>query len=1236
MATPISIRQFLFSRLAGWLACLLLLLPGALLAETNVTGAITQNTTWTASQSPYHLLVDTLVDNGATLIIEAGVTVRLARGVSLTVKSGALQAAGSPASPVVITASGEATGSAAPGDWGQLRFLPGTVSASSFLENVQIKFGSGLVMEKASPTLNHVALQNHRGAAIAVDLASSPLGTGLSASGNDVNGIVVPAGTITGNVHWGLVGIPYLIAAGWVNVGQAPITLEPGALTLNPGVQGSLRVYVSTPAPVGGLTISLVSSVPSSVFVPASVTIPEGASWADLTLDALALGSATITASQAQRGSATARVEVANLPALQLLPGSATLGINRPLLMSVRLPEVAPAGGVSVTLSSSEPGKLSVPGSLNIPAGSQSAAFSVNGLADGDAIVLAQAAGYASATARLAVRSRALVLPLALTVAPGATTSVALGLTEPAPAGGLTVNLASSRTDVASVPASVLVPAGESRADFLLQGAGVGTASLTASASAYQPASSSVTVDSISIDLDPVGEVSVPQGVTAIRRIRLSKPAPGAGVSIALSSNDPAVVTVDPAEVFVPPGQTIATRSIGLRGVAKGAGDVVLTAAGLNGKTAKITVTDPAVLRLSSSWGSPAVVGKGLQSSVNLMYVERTVNGIAFASPEALTVTLACVSAAVCAAPASVTIPAGQSYVYFPLSGVEVGSSELLATAPGFGSATGFQIKVLNPTLEFGWLDGSRSLSSVRDDFYLGFSVPGSPTSQTALVDTVVSLVLGDQNPPGLVSGIYDAAEGGNAVAEVVIPAGSYQSYPRMRYVERPLATGSYSVTATVAGLATAVSAVQTVTSPALRLSSPWGSPAVVGKGLLSSTSLMYVERTVNGRAFESPEALTVTLACVSAAVCAAPASVTIPAGQSYVYFPLSGVEVGSSELLATAPGFGSATGFQIKVLNPTLEFGWLDGSRSLSSVRDDFYLGFSVPGSPTSQTALVDTVVSLVLGDQNPPGLVSGIYDAAEGGNAVAEVVIPAGSYQSYPRMRYVERPLATGSYSVTATVAGLATAVSAVQTVTSPVLRLSSSWGSPAVLGKGLRSHANLMYVERTVNGIAFNGAEALTVSLACGSAAVCLVPATVTIPAGQSYAMFNATGVDPGDTLITASAAGYADAPGFPTSVVLPVFQINYWPTALAPGASADFVVGISAPGASPGQTAANPITVTLSNAVPGVADIPATVVIPLYSAQSPGVPVRGVSPGETSVTASAPGVIAQTSATLRVLP
>ena len=245
-------QQFGRALMQLWLvvACLWVMGSGHAVAQSTVTGTITGNTTLRAAQSPYRFQGDVVLDNNATLSIEPGVTVQMAPAASFTLKMGALQAVGTPGSPIRITS---AASMPAAGDWRQWRFTPGTNNALTQLGYLSIEYGSGVAIEGASPVINSTAINHHSGPAITMDLASSPVGTGNTASGNSVNAIAVPTGTIRSQVVWGVVGIPYLVRQGLVQVGQAPLSLEPGMLKLSPGVVAMLRVSLNAPAPAGGV-----------------------------------------------------------------------------------------------------------------------------------------------------------------------------------------------------------------------------------------------------------------------------------------------------------------------------------------------------------------------------------------------------------------------------------------------------------------------------------------------------------------------------------------------------------------------------------------------------------------------------------------------------------------------------------------------------------------------------------------------------------------------------------------------------------------------------------------------------------------------------------------------------------------------------------------------------------------------------------------------------------------------
>lgn len=259
---------------------------------------------------PYDVAADVSVENGATLTIEPGVTVFFHPGTNLTVIQGALRAVGTVAAPIVLTAiSDNPPATAAPGDWGQLRFLDGTVDATTVVEHASIRFGQGIGIQSAAPTLNHLTLTDNAGPAISIDLNSSPIGVGIEATGNGLNGISVPAGTIAGNVAWNLKGIPYVVAAGTVSVGAAPTLTSISPTEISQGE--TLDVTV---------TGNRLTGAESAVFGTPGITatVLAGGTATALTLRVSAAADAVLgpTSLELQLAAGTARLD----PALTVLP----------------------------------------------------------------------------------------------------------------------------------------------------------------------------------------------------------------------------------------------------------------------------------------------------------------------------------------------------------------------------------------------------------------------------------------------------------------------------------------------------------------------------------------------------------------------------------------------------------------------------------------------------------------------------------------------------------------------------------------------------------------------------------------------------------------------------------------------------------------------------------------------------------------------------------------------------
>ncbi|WP_156517062.1 carboxypeptidase-like regulatory domain-containing protein [Delftia sp. GW456-R20] len=1172
----------------AWLAACLalaLLLVSPAWAQTTLSGTISSQTVLRASQSPYLMQGDVVLDGDATLTIEPGVTLRMAPGASFLLRKGALQAVGTPDKPILITS---AATTPAPGDWRQWRMTAGTRSAQTLLDHVTIEYGSGVVIENAAPSINNTAFNHHSGPAIGIDLASSPAGKGNSAKGNSLNAITVPSGTIRSQVIWGMVGIPYLVQQGLIQIGQAPLSIEPARLRLSPGVVAMLRVSLDAPAPAQGVVVDIASSVPSVASAVSRVTVAPGQTSVDLEVQASTLGATRITASHATLGFAETQIEVVNLPSLGLVPGSPTVGVNRPYPMTVSLPVPAPVGGVNVQLGNSDANVLSVPSSVLVPAGQQGASFEVTGLADGSSRLTAQAEGHASALATVSVRGKALVLPASVIVAPGAQASVTIETTEPAPSAGLVVSLVVEQSGLAQVPASVQIPAGQSKAAFTVAGQTLGTTRITATASGYQSAQAALRVDAISLDTDPAADLVMNEELTRVLRVQLSKAAPQGGVTVSVISRDPVVAGVNPAEVFIPQGQIYGTTPITVKALTVGQTVLDIASPGLISKAMKVEVREKLLLGLKVGrydGASRLLVGKGLYSHYNELYVERLINGVVSGGADAVTVNLRCVAQEVCTVPATVTIPAGQSRAYANVAGVELGTTQIEATAEGMQAATPLAVEVIRPQVDFHYLDGSRSTASVWDDFYVQLRVPGAywSTAQSAIDALAVNVSLTDQEPAGVVNGI--SAGGSSLVSQLTIGKGG--QYTNTGYVAQPATAGTYRVTAEIPGVTSGKSDVQTVAAAqqSLRVGRYDGaSRLLVGKGLYSHYNEMYVERLINGVVSGGADAVTVNLRCVAQEVCTVPATVTIPAGQSRAYANVAGVELGTTQIEATAEGMQAATPLAVEVIRPQVDFHYLDGSRSTASVWDDFYVQLRVPGAywSTAQSAIDALAVNVSLTDQEPAGVVNGI--SAGGSSLVSQLTIGKGG--QYTNTGYVAQPATAGTYRVTAEIPGVTSGKSDVQTVVAAQqsLRVGRYDGASRLLvGKGLYSHYNEMYVERLINGVVSGGADAVTVNLRCVAQEVCTVPATVTIPAGQSRAYANVAGVELGTTQIEATAEGMQAATPLAAEVIRPQVDFHYLDGSRSTASVwDDFYVQLRVPGAywSTAQSAIDALAVNVS--------------------------------------------------------
>ncbi len=130
----------------------IIFLPLLLFSQTNVSGGINTNTTWTLAGSPYIVQDDVTVDQGVILTIQAGVIVKFQDHYDDLFVNGRLIANGSSGSPVVFTSikddahggdtnlDGSAT-QPGPDQWGAIWF--GANSIDNSLEYCWIGYGGG-------------------------------------------------------------------------------------------------------------------------------------------------------------------------------------------------------------------------------------------------------------------------------------------------------------------------------------------------------------------------------------------------------------------------------------------------------------------------------------------------------------------------------------------------------------------------------------------------------------------------------------------------------------------------------------------------------------------------------------------------------------------------------------------------------------------------------------------------------------------------------------------------------------------------------------------------------------------------------------------------------------------------------------------------------------------------------------------------------------------------------------
>ncbi len=189
----------------------------------------------------------------------------------------------------------------------------------------------------------------------------------------------------------------------------------------------------------------------------------------------------TVTSQADSSKQATSTVTVVTVLLESVTVNAAASAGGTGLIGTATLADVAPAGGIVVTLTSSVPSAASVPATVTIPPGAKAVPFNITTVPviNDTPVLISAATNGITQTANLIVKAPQLLLVSlsASTVKGGTTVTGRVTLGSAAPPAGVVVTLNSSNALQASVPATVTVPGGATTNTFPITTTAVSTSS---------------------------------------------------------------------------------------------------------------------------------------------------------------------------------------------------------------------------------------------------------------------------------------------------------------------------------------------------------------------------------------------------------------------------------------------------------------------------------------------------------------------------------------------------------------------------------------------------------------------------------------------------------------------------------------------------------------------------------------------------------------------------------------
>ena len=998
----------------------------------------------------------------------------------------------------------------------------------------------------------------------------------LTARGLDSLGKYISGGAFTyvsSNTNFATVGATTGVVTG-VSTGTDTVTADSGSIVSPPSVivvsltvpraisfgrdtvsvgrgsQASIPILLSTPVPVGGpaLTINLgVSPAAWAHWSTSTVSIPVGGTSVNATLVGDSAGTTTVSASDGSglgyaAGSAVAKV-TANM---SLSPNS--FGVNTTDIANaqVLLSDPSPAGGTYITWVFGTPGVAAIsPDPAFIPAGQLAADIQIRALGAGTTTITPQATGVNGAAATFTAYAPVLQVYPNLSV---------LGLGQYHPSDyvylptstnlALPVTLTSSDTTKGTVTPTVTIPSGNNYAYFTMTARGLGTTTITPSATGWT-AGSTVTliISTPHVDVSGGGTIYTTSGIQNLTVYAEDS----LGTShyrtnslvVNLRSSDTTVMkvidsvaTINPANYYVS-GVRVRPGALG------GTAWIVVSASGHTPDSVQYTVLGPPLNFNASS----RYIGVGEQDlSAVYVYVPNSVG-----SP--LVVHLQVSDPTKVGVPDSVIIPTGTNYVYVPVQGLAAGTATFTATAAGFQTATGLTYTVTSPALVLNTTAYTFNNFSPGSNFYVYAADTTRGTHYRITPDTISITV---RNPA---VATVDSST-------VTIAAGAY--YNGNAHVT-PVAPGTTYIVVSANGQKVLDSLLVTVNTPLIQFNF---SSTRVGRRQHLGSSGFYVY-TPDSRAVAVPATLTLKHPTVDTLSTLTP---TIPANNNYVYADAFGLAYGTDTLTVAAANYNSGSPAYITVTTPRLSASNLPSSETTTYTSPITVTVYAADSVGTSHYTMDTVTVHAVSSDPTVIKPDSAYYHIAKN------------TYYVYTTVHVYGPGTAYMVYSDSAN-SGYLPDTTNTMTVTGPSLYFNTT---STRLGMRQTTGTSGIYVY-TQNNVA----SPLVVNLKSTDTLVATVPATVTIPVNSNYVYFPVNAMDTLGTIqVQATATGYGSA-AMSVQVTRPQFLIGTNTTLNTTSGRATITVySEDANGASHYTTES--VVVTLASSAPGVANIDSTTV------------------------------------------